>query len=192
MKLTLFTADCTGNRKNCLYPNRIDVSSAGELEKAIRYDHVCAEYRNSYRSVENFMVSHVVVMDCDNEHSDRPEDWITPEKLDDRLADISYALAPSRHDNLPKDGKSARPRLHVYFPISKITDPTTYASLKRTIHAAFPFFDGNALDAARFIFGSDRGRVIWHEGWMNIDEILSGPSGLAKAMKVPFSPPRRP
>src|SRR5699024_872501 len=37
----------------------------------------------------------------------------------------------------------------------------------------YPFFDGNALDAARFIFGADTGACIWHEGWLNIDEEVS-------------------
>ena len=69
-----------------------------------------------------------------------------------------------------KDGKAARPKFHVYFPIEEITDADKYAAIKRAIHKAFPFFDGNALDAARFIFGSDAGEVVWHEGWVNIDE----------------------
>ena len=34
----------------------------------------------------------------------------------------------------------------------------------------YPFFDDNALDAARFLFGSDADEVVWHEGWINIDE----------------------
>lgn len=32
------------------------------------------------------------------------------------------------------------------------------------------FFDGNALDAARFIFGADCEEVLVHDGWMTIDE----------------------
>ncbi len=34
----------------------------------------------------------------------------------------------------------------------------------------YPFFDGNALDAARFIFGADCEEVLVHDGWMTIDE----------------------
>lgn len=33
-----------------------------------------------------------------------------------------------------------------------------------------PFFDGNARDAARFIFGADVDEVIWHDGWVLISE----------------------
>ncbi|MCI9076330.1 MAG: hypothetical protein HFH10_11155 [Dorea sp.] len=38
------------------------------------------------------------------------------------------------------------------------------------IQKAYPFFDDNALDVARFIFGSDPDEVVWHEGWVTIDE----------------------
>ena len=32
------------------------------------------------------------------------------------------------------------------------------------------FFDDNALDAARFLFGADADKVVWHEGWMLITD----------------------
>ena len=69
-----------------------------------------------------------------------------------------------------KDGRKARPKFHVYFPIEGTSDAGYYAALKTAVKEAYPFFDGNALDAARFIFGADAGECIWHEGWMNIDE----------------------
>ena len=40
----------------------------------------------------------------------------------------------------------------------------------RGIKKRLDFFDGNAIDAARFIFGADVGEVVWHEGRMTIDE----------------------
>lgn len=170
MKLVLCLANSSGDKKNCLYPNRVVVSSAEEMAKAVSFDHVCAEYDKNYRSISNFRKSNVVVMDCDNDHSDNPADWMTPEALDDLMPDIAYAVAPSRHNMLPKDGKSARPRFHVYFLIEETTDADYYTALKTAIHKAYPFFDGNALDAARFIFGADVDEVIWHDGWVLISE----------------------
>lgn len=170
MKLVLCLANSSGDKKNCLYPNRVEVSSAEEMAKAVSFDHVCAEYDKNYRSISNFRKSNVVVMDCDNDHSDNPADWMTPEALDDLMPDIAYAVAPSRHNMLPKDGKSARPRFHVYFLIEETTDADYYTALKTAIHKAYPFFDGNALDAARFIFGADVDEVIWHDGWVLISE----------------------
>ncbi len=170
MKLVLCLANSSGDKKNCLYPNRVEVSSAEEMAKAVSFDHVCAEYDKNYRSISNFRKSNVVVMDCDNDHSDNPADWMTSEALDDLMPDIAYAVAPSRHNMLEKDGRSARPRFHVYFLIEETTDADYYTALKNAIYQAYPFFDGNARDAARFIFGADVDEVIWHDGWVLISE----------------------
>ena len=170
MRLILQTANVASDAKNCRYPNRVEVQSADELKDAVRMDHVCGEYKGNYRSRENFIRSNVAVMDCDNDHSEDPEDWITPEKLEDLLGDFSYAVAFSRNHMKVKDGKAARPKFHVYFEIGEITDEKQYAALKRGIQRKYTFFDDNALDAARFIYGADSGDVIWHEGWMTIDE----------------------
>ena len=170
MQITMFTADCTGQAANCSYPNQRLVITPEEMQEAIRFDHVCAEYKGNYRSIGNFTRSDVVVMDIDNDHTEDPAEWITPEKLDELLPDISYVIAFSRNHMKVKNGKTARPKFHVYFQIMETTDAGWYAALKRGIKKRFDFFDGNALDAARFIFGADAGEVVWHEGWMTIDE----------------------
>jgi len=166
------TANCIGNQKNCFYPNKRVVASVDELKEAVKVDHVCAEYENNYRSADNFIKSDVIVMDCDNDHTENPAEWITPEVLEELIPDVSYAIVPSRNNMLPKDGKTARPKFHVYFPIDVIADSDTYANLKKTIYAQFPFFDDNALDAARFIYGADCSEVIWHEGWLSVLDVL--------------------
>ena len=170
MQITMFTADCTGQAANCSYPNRRVVTTPEEMREAVRFDHVCAEYKGNYRSIGNFARSDVVVMDIDNDHAEDPAEWITPEKLDRMLPDISYVIAFSRNHMKVKDGKAARPKFHVYFQITETSDAGWYAALKKGIKKRFDFFDGNALDAARFIFGADAGEVVWHEGWMTIDE----------------------
>lgn len=170
MQITMFTADCTGQAANCSYPNRRVVTTPEEMQEAVRFDHVCAEYKGNYRNIGNFARSDVVVMDIDNDHTEEPAEWITPEKLDELLPDISYVIAFSRNHMKVKDGKAARPKFHVYFQITETTDAGWYAALKKGIKKRFDFFDGNALDAARFIFGADTGEVVWHEGWMTIDE----------------------
>jgi len=172
MQSTIFTADCTGNQKNCIYPNKNVVTSADELKETVKLDHVCAEYKNNYRSADNFIKSDVIVMDCDNDQTENPEEWITPEVLEDLIPDVSYAIAPSRHNMVSKEGKVARPKFHVYFSIDAVTDADMYANLKKAIYAQYPFFDDNALDAARFIYGADAEEVIWHEGWLSVLDVL--------------------
>lgn len=185
MRLILQTANVVCDAKNCLYPTRAEIGNATELREAIKFDHVCAEYKGNYRSISNFIKSNVVVMDCDNDHSDNPDDWITPEMIDEMMPDVSYAISFSRNHMKEKDGKTARPKFHVYFEIEVTEDATYYADLKSGIKKAYPFFDGNALDAARFIFGSDAGECIWHEGWQTIDELVETDTSIEEEAEVP-------
>ena len=90
MQLTIYTAPCVGNAKNCSYPQKHVVTNADELQEAVKYDHVCAEYKGNYRSISNFTVSDVVVMDLDNDHSDNPADWVTEEKLDELVKKYDF------------------------------------------------------------------------------------------------------
>ena len=104
MELLIFTANQTGNKKNCYYPNRVVAKNTAELQKAVMMDHVCAEYRNDYRSNANFMQSVVVVMDCDNDHSELPGDWMTPdtESRQDRDSMCISSFMPLLiHQNMP-------------------------------------------------------------------------------------------
>lgn len=172
MHLVLQTANVVSDAKNCLYPNRVDVTNAKELQEAVKFDHVCAEYTKNYRSISNFIRSNVVVMDCDNDHTENPDEWIHVEKLEELFGDVSYAVAFSRNHMKEKDGKTARPKFHVYFEITETDDAEHYAAIKAAIKKAYPFFDGNALDAARFLFGSDSGECIWNESWDTIDEVV--------------------
>ena len=47
MELTLYTARCKGNQSNCEYPDKRIIATAAEMADAVKYDHVCAEYRNN-------------------------------------------------------------------------------------------------------------------------------------------------
>ena len=173
MQVTIYQADCLHNKANCIYPNKIVVTTEADMVKVQSRDHVCAEYKNNTRSKDNFILSDNIPMDCDNDHSDNPAKWITPELLDELLPDVPYILVFSRNHMKAKNGVSARPRFHVYFQIHLIHDADSYAALKRKIHAAFPFFDDNALDAARFLYGSPGSEVQWHEGSLFIEDFLT-------------------
>ena len=171
MKFTLYTADCTGNPKNKLYPCEAVITSTADMKKSAQFDHVCARYTKNSRSEANFLSADNVPMDCDNSHSENPEEWITPETLDAILPDVQYVLVFSRSHMKEKEGKAARPRFHVYFPTSLFEDAASYKALKSRIYQQYPFFDGNAIDAARFLFGSE-GDVLWHEGSLTIEDYM--------------------
>lgn len=173
MRMTFYTANCRGNAKNSLYPNKRVVDNEQDFLEVMAFDHVCAEFKNYRRSGENFLSADTEVMDCDNDHSDDPADWIRSEDLSEQIGhEVAFAIVPSRNNGKPKDGKTARPRFHVYFPHDPITDSETCAALKRAIQQKFPFFDSHALDAARFIFGNPTEEILWHEGEITIDCIV--------------------
>ena len=178
MKMTFYTANCRGNTKNSLYPNKRVVDNEDDILEVMAFDHVCAEFKNCRRSGDNFLSCDVEVMDCDNDHSDNPADWVHPGELEEKIGkDVAYAVVPSRNNMKPKDGRSARPRFHVYFPHDPVTDGDACAALKKAIQQKFPFFDGNAIDSARFIFGSPCGGILWHEGEITIDCIVKPQGG---------------
>ena len=164
MKFTLFTASCTGVESNCRYPQKREIQNAQDLKVAAQFDHVCAAYKNSYRSRDNFLWSDVAVMDCDNDHTENPGEWVTGEKLLAMLPGVAVAVVPSRNNEKAKDGRKARPRFHAYFPIPKLQDEKAYSILKQEIREQFPFFDEAALDSARFLYGSPTESVLWQEG----------------------------
>lgn len=172
MNFTLSLANCSGNAQNCFYPIHKEIKSAEDLKEAIAFDHVAGTFDKDYRSTGNFLGADCIIMDCDNDHTDTTEDFMTPELLADTLPDVSFAYVPSRNNVKAKGNKGPRPRGHYYFPIPLIASAEEYAALKKRIQAAFPFFDGNALDAARFIFSSESKDVFWNEGWMTIDQAI--------------------
>lgn len=152
---TLYSANTTGNPGNCSYPNRHDVTDAESLKAAICRDYVCAEYANHYRSNDNFLGSDCLPVDCDNDHTDDPSEWVTPGDVAAAFPGAAFAVHYSRHHMRPKGGRTPRPKFHVFFPIERIEDATEYANLKKLVNAIFPYFDTKALDAARFFFGTD-------------------------------------
>lgn len=164
MKFTVFTASCTGREANCRYPQKREIQTAQELKEAAQFDHVCAAYKNNYRSRDNFLWSDVVVMDCDNDHTENPQEWVTGEELLARLPGVAVAIVPSRNNGKAKDGRTARPRFHAYFPIPKLEDEKAYSLLKQEIRERFPFFDEAALDSARFLYGTPTESVLWQDG----------------------------
>lgn len=169
---TLYSANCLGRSDNCLYPNKVEVVDAESLIKAVSHDYVCAEYRGSYRSNDNYIGSDCLSVECDNDHSENPSDWKTPEDIADAFPDVMFAVHYSRNHMKEKNGRSARPKFHAFFAISPITDPQEYSDLKKHLYSIFPYFDTKALDAARFYFGTATPKVDIFEGTLTLTDFL--------------------
>lgn len=181
MQFTLSTATTSGKANNTSYPNQVLVNSANALQTAVSFDHVCGTFENQQRSIHNFRGADCLVMDCDNDHSEDPAAWIQPNTLKNYFDDVAYAVTFSRNHMKEKHGKAARPKFHVYFPIQPIKDAKVYADLKREIQSYFPYFDDNALDAARFVFGVNQTQVDWHAGPMTVDQLMMSQRFFAKS-----------
>ena len=171
-KFHISTANCIGDSSNCIYPNNTEVANRDSFIKAISFDHVTAEFQGSYRSKDKFISSNCIPMDCDNDHSDDEKDWVTPFDVAMAFPDVCFYASYSRNHMKDKGTKSARPRFHVYFPIEEITGADEYTEYKEKIQAEFSYFDDNALDAARFIYGILNPEVELYEGEFSIIEFL--------------------
>ena len=163
------------NPKNIVFADTVEVTSADELKASCLFDHVGAVLRDGYRSNKDFVTSNVVIMDCDNE-DDNPETWVTPEKVAEDLPGVEFAVVPSRHNMLQKGDKEPRPKFHVYFPIRDCADIEAYVGLKAELLRRCPYFDSNARDAARMIFGVENPEVTVYnegEGSLTVDDYIN-------------------
>ena len=148
----------------------MDVDS---LKAAVGHDYVCAEYKNHYRNNDNFLSADCLPVDCDNDHSEDSKDWVTPADVLEAFPGVSIAIHYSRFNQREKNGKPARPKFHVLFPIDRVTDATLYSDMKKLVNSIFPYFDTKALDAARFFFGTQEPDVELYPGRMNLTEFLN-------------------
>lgn len=98
MKFTLYASDTKGNLSNCLYPRKIEVVDTASFIEAIKFDHVSAKYKDNYRSNANFIKSDNLVLDCDNDHSDDPNDWVTSLDVAMVFSGIPFVIAYSRNN----------------------------------------------------------------------------------------------
>ena len=170
---TLYSADFINAPSNCSYPHRFEVTDSANFADAVSRDYVCAEYMNNYRNGDNFLGSDCLPVDCDNDHSENPADWVTPADVQAAFPGITFAVHYSRFHMREKNGKPARPKFHVLFPIDYMTDAAAYSEMKKLVNTIFPNFDTKALDAARFFFGTANPEVELYPGEMTLSEYLS-------------------
>lgn len=178
----LCTTNLVSAQRNLKYPNHRHIMSAADLKNAVARDHVAAEYKGDIRSTDKFMQSTCVVMDIDNDQSNSPADWVTPQSLALIFPGVALATATSRNHLKPKGEKTARPRFHAYFPVKPVTDAAFYTGIKKKLASYTGIFDRNALDAARFIYGNPAAEVTWVDGALSITDFLDADAFAALEM----------
>ena len=173
MRFTLYRSNCLEVPENCTYPHKVEVTGKDSLIEAVKHDYVCAEYQGNYRSNDNFIGSDCLPVDCDNDHSDDPEEWVYPSDVATAFPGVSFAVHYSRNHMKAKGGKAARPKFHVFFAIDRVTDSGQYSEMKKLVNSIFPYFDTKALDAARFFFGTKEPEVEIFDGPMTLTTFLA-------------------
>ena len=173
MQMTIYDAATVGSRSNCVYPNPVTVTDADTMRQAAAFDHVCAAYKQNYRSVDNFLKADCLPMDCDNDHSDDPDDWLTPFDVAMDFPGVGMIFVYSRSHMKQKGKRGPRPRFHVYFICTETTNSEIYSSWKDRLIVDYPYFDDGAKDSARFLFGVKNAVVEVYDGEITIDEFLA-------------------
>ena len=173
MKFTLYRSNCLEVPENCTYPHKVEVTGKDSLIEAVKHDYVCAEYQGNYRSNDNFIGSDCLPVDCDNDHSDDPEEWVYPSDVATAFPGVAFAVHYSRNHMKAKGGKAARPKFHVFFAIDRVIEPGQYSEMKKLVNSIFPYFDTKALDAARFFFGTKEPEVEIFDGPMTLTTFLA-------------------
>ena len=178
--MELYVSSVTGKKRNTSYPFRAVITSLDDLKNAVQYDHVCACYADGkntkgriikgYRSKKTFKSSNCLPMDCDNTNPnplepDIPSNlWKTPQDVAAAFPDVPFYVVYSRNHMKEKDGKEARPRFHIYFPMEEVSELKRYEKLKADVQRHFPAFDDNAIDGARFFFGVEDPKIEYFAG----------------------------
>ena len=173
MKFTLYRSNCLEVPENCTYPHKVEVTGKDSLIEAVKHDYVCAEYQGNYRSNDNFIGSDCLPVDCDNDHSDDPDEWVYPPDVATAFPGVAFAVHYSRNHMKAKGGKAARPKFHVFFALDQVTEPGQYSEMKKLVNTIFPYFDTKALDAARFFFGTKEPEVEIFDGPMTLTTFLA-------------------
>ena len=163
----------SGDAKITSYPHQIEIKSEDDLRTAAQWDHVCGTFANGKRGIRAFQECDCIMMDCDNNETEDALEMQVPADVQEAFPGVAFYVVYSRNHMRDKSGLSARPRFHVYFPLSQtITDAKAVETLKRRVYDEYPAFDGNALDAARFFFGVEEPKVEYHSGQLTVDTFL--------------------
>lgn len=173
MRFTLYRSNCLEVPENCTYPHKVEVTGKDSLIEAVKHDYVCAEYQGNYRSNDNFIGSDCLPVDCDNDHSDDPDEWVYPSDVATAFPGVAFAVHYSRNHMKAKGGKAARPKFHVFFAIDRVIEPGQYSEMKKLVNTIFAYFDTKALDAARFFFGTKEPEVEIFDGPMTLTTFLT-------------------
>lgn len=171
--MTIYSSNVLETDYNTHYKIKIDINDISDLKRAVSHDYVSPRFKDYYRSNDNYIEANCVILDIDNDHSESEDEWLKPESIAELFPNVEYYVHFSRHHLIAKGSKMARPKFHVFFPISPCKNRGDYKKLKLQIMRICTYFDKKALDNAHFFYGTKDPQVLHFDGDQTIDDFLS-------------------
>ena len=166
---TLCCARVRGKNKNTFYPDDRVVHNLPELLEAVQYDHTPGAFTDRHRNNKRWCCTECLTFDVDNTEGGP---LVTPETIKQDFPRVVHYIVFSRHHNMPKDGKPAAPRFHVYFPTGLLADAAAVGKLLADVAGTHQYFDGACLDLARFYFGVEHPTGDYVPGALTLDQFM--------------------
>lgn len=166
---TLCCARVRGKNKNTFYPDDRVVHNLPELLEAVQYDHTPGAFTDRHRNNKKWCCTECLTFDVDNTEGGP---LVTPETIKQDFPRVVHYIVFSRHHNMPKDGKPAAPRFHVYFPTGLLADAAAVGKLLAAVAGTHQYFDGACLDLARFYFGVEHPTGDYVPGALTLDQFM--------------------
>jgi putative DNA primase/helicase len=161
--MKIYTDFVYQNAKHLTFNNIVEVDSVEELEEIAQYDIVFGKL-NGTRNKSNWIESDVLYADIDNENND-PNTWMTIEQFIERYKKYEFYITTSKSHMKIKDGKDARPKFHVYFPIHKtITDKNGYERLLNKLTIFIKEADKSIKNCDRLFYGNKNTETYYNSG----------------------------
>ena len=172
MSIKIYGSNKIQDYQNTYYPHECIIDSSTKGTKVFKHDYVGALYREGHRAEVDFLESETLILDIDNDHTNDPEHWVDVDDVKKEFEGVEFFIHYSKNNWKVKDGKDPRPKFHVGFKSKRCVDVELHNFLKKRVSKAFPFFDRNAMDGARFFAGTEEGKFEYVPGTMTIDDYL--------------------
>lgn len=193
LKLFQSQVAITGGRTNTSFSTTPTEITEGNAAEVFRYDHTPISFKNGCCLGANFEYATAIVFDIDNSHSDNPADWVHQDEITSRLKKLgfNYWIVASRNHQLPKDGKTPRPKFHVYLPLSvSLNDSDKFVRFCQWCIKTFGA-DSKVKSKAQKLFGYGDNSNAFVEFWRQgrcVDEILTDDDLVTVVTRVPVTP----
>ena len=182
MIIKIHTSNGRGNEKCTTYPNEVAIDTTKPIDSSIfTKDYIGPLCKKGHRSKDDFVKTNCILIDIDNDHSEKPGEWFSVEDVTNLLQSVPYIIHYSRNHmvdkpSVKKNGtmivKPKRPKFHLVIGADEMTNGDDVTALMERMFKHFPFIDKRALDPTHFFFGTENPKVEVHDGYRTINELL--------------------